>query len=175
MFVKQGFLQRLRAAVAWPALALTASLLLRVAEATSLTLTGPTATFDASHNLTGFSVTVMGASGIDLTGRIATLEYMDSGGTILGTETTRVGRGGVLTVPPPPIPGAAARLNNRVRISVDGFVGDLRLAPIVEPGGTWVGVAGQTAGRPQAFPQDQDHPQALHGHGRLLPCGGTHG
>lgn len=81
-----------------------------------LKLSGESATFTGS-TLTGYSVTVSLPGGSAGRGPV-TLQYQDAtGAPIGGPLTTTLGAGGVLTVPPPPIPAGATGLDNQVIIS----------------------------------------------------------
>jgi hypothetical protein len=98
-----------------PTLTTLALLLAGITTAEALSVFGATATF-AGGSITGWSVSVSG-NGI-AAGDTVTLQYQTSTGTAIGAPvTTTVGPGGVITVPPPPIPAGAAGLGNQVVIT----------------------------------------------------------
>lgn len=85
-------------------------------------LDSPTATFGPGNTLTGYTVTVgstaFGRFGPLPAGTNVTLQYQDNTGAAIGGPiTTTLGAGGLLSVPPPPIPAGAVGLDNQVVIT----------------------------------------------------------
>lgn len=107
-----------------------------------LTVGAPTATFGPGPALTGFSVTVgIKSAGPLSPGDSVTLQYTNAAGAAIGAPVVAaVGAGGVVTVPPPPIPAGATGLGNKVVISYDLGGGTIITAkPLVWYNSAWIG------------------------------------
>ena len=105
------------------------------AQVAQLMLRNPTATF-TNTTITGYTVTVILRGSGPLSGGV-TLQYQDSAGVNIGlplTKTLGTGAGGVLTVPPPPIPAGATGLGNQVIISA----GLLTSKPLIWYNSSWL-------------------------------------
>ena len=86
----------------------------------TLQVSTPTATFTTANTLASYSTTVSYGNTPLAAGEPVKIQYTTSTGAPIGAPlTTKVGPGGVLAVPPPPIPPGAAPLGNKVEISYD--------------------------------------------------------